>query len=117
MTNTALKIYTAVIALVCTVAIAWSINQSRAAAAWHVEAGSWQAVARRSVAHERLTNRRYRTLAHRYNQLVVGTQRTQRQLLGNLHVAPTAANSIPSTTVPAPTPVGTTTSAPTTHTS
>jgi hypothetical protein len=117
MTNTALKIYTAVIALVCAVAIAWSINQSRAAAAWHLEAGSWQAVARRSVAHDRLTGRRYRTLAQRYNQLVVDTQRAQRRLLGNLHLAPTAPTSISSTTVPAPTPVGTTTSVPTTHTS
>lgn len=117
MTNTALKIYTAVIALVCALAIAWSINQSSAAAAWHVEAGSWQAVAQRSVAHDRLTSRRYRTLAQRYNQLVVGTQRSQRRLLGNLHTAQTAPTSIPSTTVPVPTAVGTTTSVPTTHTS
>src|SRR5438128_2026259 len=34
MTNTALKLYTALIALVCAAAIAWSINQSITPAAW-----------------------------------------------------------------------------------
>ena len=45
MTSTALKLYTAAIAIICAVAIAWSINQSAAASTWRTEVGRWQTVA------------------------------------------------------------------------
>lgn len=115
MTSTALKLYTAVIAVVCAIAIAWSINQSTAAAAWRADVARWQTVARQTVAHDRRTVHRYRKLARRYNQLVVTTHRSQQRLLANLPaVQPTAAAPLPA--APAPTPVATA-SAPTTHTS
>ena len=117
MTSAALKLYTAVIAIVCAAAIAWSINQTTAAATWQSQASQWETVARRTVAHDRHTVRRYRMLAHRYNQLVVDTQRSQKRLLANLQtVQPTAVQPAPSIPAPTTAPVATA-SAPTTHTS
>ena len=125
MTNTALKLYTFVIAITCAVAVAWSINQSNAAAAWRTEAATWQATTQRTVHQNRLTVRRYRRLEHRYNGLVLATRRAQRKLIAQMQasaVAPasSAAAAIPSaasvSVAPAPAPVATT-AAPTTHTS
>jgi hypothetical protein len=115
MTSAALKLYTAVIALVCAAAIAWSIHQSSAAATWQAEAGKWQTVAQQTVAHDRHTVHRYRTLARRYNQIVVRARRSQQRLLAGLPaVQPVSVAQIPS--VSSVTPVATA-STPTTHTS
>jgi hypothetical protein len=123
MTSAALKLYTAATALICAGAIAWSIHQSSAAATWQAEAGKWQTVAQQTVVHDRHTVHRYRTLARRYNQIVVRTRRSQQRLLAGLHAAqPVAVAQVPS--VSSVTPVATasappvaTASAPTTHTS
>lgn len=115
MTSAALKLYTAVTALVCAGAIAWSIHQSSAATTWRAEAGKWQTVAQQTVAHDRHSVHRYRVLARRYNQIVVRTRRSQQRLLAGLHAAqPMSVAQIP--TVSTVTPVATA-STPTTHTS
>ena len=57
MTNTALRIYTTVIALICGGAVAWSIHQSSITTAWQADARSWHALAAQAVAHDRLTTR------------------------------------------------------------
>ena len=115
MTSTALKLYTAAIAIICAVSIAWSINQSAAASTWQSEVARWQTVAHQTVVHDRHTVRQYRTLAHRYNQLVLSTRRSQRRLLANMNTVQTAPVA-PISAAAAPTPVATA-SAPTTHTS
>ena len=130
MTSTALKLYTLVVAVACAGAIAWSISQSTAASAWRAEAASWQATAKQTVVQNRLTVRRYRNLAHRYDQLVIATRRSQRKLIAQMRKASTAASAVPAggsvpasapaapvaASAPAPVPVATT-GAPTTHTS
>ena len=115
MTSAALKLYTAGIAIICAVAIAWSINQSAAASTWRTEVGRWQSVAQQTVAHDRHTVHQYRKLAHRYNQLVLSTRRSQRRLLANMNTVQSAPVAPISALAP-PTP-GATASAPTTHTS
>lgn len=125
MTDTALKVYTAVIALVCFAAIAWSINQTTTANAWSAEAGNWQTTARQTTEHDRQLARQYRRLERRYNRLVVTTRRAQKKLISSMAAAQAAPTSvsggIPASTsvaAPAPVPVATTTTAaPTTHTS
>jgi hypothetical protein len=111
MTNTVLKLYTAVIALLCAGAIAWSIDQSAAAGTWQHEVASWRAVAARSLANERAVAHRYRHLAQRYNRLVRDTRRSQRRLLASVNqtrlaapptVTPTAQVSTGPVAAPAP---------------
>lgn len=115
MTSATLKVYTAVVAVVCAAAIAWSINQSAAAASWQSEVGRWQTVAQSTVVHDRHTVRRYRALARRYNALVASTRRSQRRLLSNLQPVPLSTAAVPAP-VPSPAPVATA-STPATHTS
>jgi hypothetical protein len=112
MTSATLKVYTAVVAVVCAAAIAWSINQSAAAASWRSEVSRWQTVAQSTVVHDRHTVRRYRALARRYNALVVSTRQSQRRLLSNLQPV-----QVPTAPVPAPAAPIATASAPATHTS
>jgi len=126
-TNTVLKLYTLVIAITCAVAVAWSISQSNAAAAWRSEAANWQTTAQQTVAQNRLAVRRYRRLTHRYDHLVVATRKAQRKLIAQMQASSVASVSSPAPAVssgvsvaaapaPAPAPVATAV-APTTHTS
>jgi len=124
MTSTALKLYTTVVAVLCAAAIAWTINQSTAAAAWRNEAFSWQTTVQRTLAREQAVNRRYQRLAVRYNRLVVDTRRSQKRLIARMQTAQAvpaasvgsslAAPAPASVAVPAPAAAP---SAPTTRTS
>lgn len=132
MTNTALRIYTTLIALICGGAVAWSIHQSSIATAWQADARSWHALAGQAVAHDRATARSMRLMVTRYDRLVVRTRRSQRKLLVAIAKAQKAgaaaaaasvpsiptvsAVSLPAASAPAPAPV-TPAPAPTTHTS
>ena len=131
MTNTALRIYTTVIALICGGAVAWSIHQSSIATAWQADATSWHTLAAQAVAHDRATTRNMRLMLTRYNRLVVRTRKSQKKLLVAISKAQKAgaaattsvasapsysAVSLPTASAPAPAPVAPA-PAPTTHTS
>jgi hypothetical protein len=129
MTSTALRIYTAAIALICGAAVAWSIHQSSIASSWQADARSWQGLAARAVAHDRLTARNMHALVARYDRLVVRTRRSQHRLLVTIAKARAgaasaasvpapsfSAASLPAVSAPAPAPVAPA-PAPTTHTS
>jgi hypothetical protein len=129
MTSRALRIYTAAIALICGAAVAWSIHQSSIASAWQADARSWQGLAARAVAHDRLTARNMHLLVARYDRLVVRTRRSQHRLvvtIGRARAGAAAAASapapsfspasLPAASAPAPVPVAPA-PAPTTHTS
>lgn len=97
MTSRGLRLYTAVVAMVCGLAIALGIQSYQAAAAsdhwraaWRAEARSWRSVAHRSIAANAASDRRYRALVGRYNHVVRATRRSQRQLLQALQVARSA---------------------------
>jgi hypothetical protein len=106
MTSTPIRIYTAVVAVVCGIAVAWSIHQSTIAAAWQADSRSWQALARRSVVHDRVTSHRIRRLVVSYNRLVVHTRRSQMHLLADIRKAQRASAAVsvaqPSVYQPAP---------------
>ena len=53
MTSRALRIYTAVIALICGAAVTWSIHQGSIASAWQADARSWHTLAAQAVVHDR----------------------------------------------------------------
>src|SRR5438270_693348 len=55
--------------------------------AWDGEARSWRALARRAVAANTATQRRYHTVALRYNHLVGATKRSQATLVHALQQA------------------------------
>jgi hypothetical protein len=101
MTSPAIRIYTAVVAVVCGIAVAWSIHQSSIAVAWQADSRSWQALAQRSVFHDRVTARRMRRLTARYNKLVVHTRRSEMHLLADIRKAQraSAAVSVPQPSV------------------
>ena len=132
MTNTALRVYTTVIALICGGAVAWSIHQSSITTAWQADARSWHALAASAVTHDRLTTRSMHRLVVRYDRLVVRTRRSQRKLLVSITKAQragaAATATVPTTSystslvaapaVSAPAPVAVAPApAPTTHTS
>jgi hypothetical protein len=100
MTSTALRIYTAAIALICGAAVAWSIHQSSIASSWQADARSWQGLAARAVAHDRLTARNMHALVARYDRLVVRTRRSQHRLL--VTIAKARAGAAAAASVPAP---------------
>jgi hypothetical protein len=114
MTSTAIRIYTVIIAIVCGAALAWSIHQSSVAAAWRADSRSWQVLAQRSVAHDRMTTHGMRQLVGRYNRLVARTRRSERLLLTQVRTArrasatrislpqPTIYQTAPGTAGPAP---------------
>ena len=87
MTNTALRVYTTVIALICGGAVAWSIHQSSITTAWQADARSWHSLAAQAVAHDRLTTRSMHQMVVRYDQLVVRTRRSQHKLLVSIRKA------------------------------
>jgi len=130
MTSMALRIYTAVIALICGAAVAWSIHQNSIASAWQVDSRSWQGLAAQAVAHDRLTARNMHAMVARYDRLIVRTRRSQHRLLVTIAKARAGAAaaasvpsppsfstaSLPAASTPAPAPVAPA-PAPTTHTS
>jgi hypothetical protein len=124
MNSLALRFYTVAVALICGIAIAYTIDQQHQAATWQTEAQGWQQLAARTVQRDRLAHRRIRVLVRRYNQLVVDTRSSQRRLLNAAQQSTALATSSVSTgfsgtagasTVPAPAPV--TAQPPTTATS
>jgi hypothetical protein len=128
MTNTGLRIYTTVIALICGGALAWSIHQSSVATAWQADARSWHGLAAQAVVHDRQTTLRMRTMVAEYDRLVVRTRKSQRKLLkaiaraqrvGAAAVAVPQSAAVTSIAAPAsaPAPVAVPAApAPTTHT-
>lgn len=84
MTSNGLRIYTAVIALICGAAIVWSIHQSTLAASWQGDSRSWHRLAATTVAHDRSTAMQMQRLVVRYNRLVTHTRRSQRRLLADI---------------------------------
>jgi hypothetical protein len=125
MTSTGLRIYTAVIALICGAAVAWSIHQSSLASSWQADARSWHSVAQRTVWHDRQTSTRMRHLVTRYNRLVIRTRRSEQTLLAGIRRAqasgaavPTASFASAAAPIAAPAPVASPAPAPpSTHTS
>jgi hypothetical protein len=132
MTSRGLRLYTAVVAMICGLAIALGIQSYQAAAAsdhwraaWRAEARSWRGVAHRAIAANAASDRRYRGLVVRYNHVVRATRRSQHQLLHALQVArsappppvyapgPVVYHRVPAPAVPASLPAP----APTTRTS
>jgi hypothetical protein len=97
MTSTGLRIYTTIIALICGGAVAWSIHQASLASSWQADAASWHAAAQRTVMHDRVTSRRMRHLAARYNLLVVRTRRSERKLIASIRNAQAGGAALPST--------------------
>jgi hypothetical protein len=100
MTSTALRIYTAAIAIVCGLAVAWSIHQSSIASAWHADARSWHVLAAQAVAHDRLTARSLHATVARYDRLVVRTRRSQHKLL--VAIAKSRAGAVAAASLPSP---------------
>ena len=84
MTSTGLRIYTAVIAVICGAAIVWSIHQSTLAATWQSDSRSWHSLAATTVAHDRQTAMQMQRMVVRYNKLVAHTRRSQRRLLADI---------------------------------
>jgi hypothetical protein len=134
MTNTALRVYTTVVALICGGAVAWSIHQSSITTAWQADARSWHSLAAQAVAHDRAATRSMQRVVVRYDRLIIRTRRSQRKLLVGIRKAqragaaaaaavpaPSFATSLvssPAPTVSAPAPVAVAPApAPTTHTS
>lgn len=102
MASTGIRIYTALIAIICGAAIAWSIHQSSIASAWQADSLSWHAIAQRIVLHDRLTTRQMRRLVVQYDHLVVRTRRSQTRLLADIRKAErvrAASISVPQQTV------------------
>jgi hypothetical protein len=91
MTTTALRIYTAVIALICTAAITFALSAHDRSGRWREQVAYWEEVASRSAHHDRLTSRRMRRLARQYNQLVARTHRSDVRLLRALQAAERAS--------------------------
>ena len=105
MTNSALRVYTTVIALICGGAVAWSIHQSSITTAWQADARSWHTLAAQAVAHDRLTARGMHRLVARYDRLIVRTRRSEHKLLVSIakaQQAGAAARSAPAAASYAP---------------
>jgi hypothetical protein len=131
MANTALRIYTGVVAIVCAAAIAIALHAQSSATAWQSDSRSWQALVQQTVARDKALAVASRKMAKRYNQLVVSTSRSQRKLMAALKHAQTAGaaaavytpqstvyQTVPSSTsAPAPVSTPAPVSPPTTHTS
>ncbi len=101
MTNSALRVYTTVIALICGGAVAWSIHQSSITTAWQADARSWHSLAAQAVTHDRLTTRGMHRLVVRYDRLIVRTRRSEHKLLISIAKAPQAGAAASSATTTA----------------
>jgi hypothetical protein len=119
MTSRALRIYTAVIALICGAAVTWSIHQGSIASAWQADARSWHTLAAQAVVHDRLMTRNLHVTVARYDRLIVRTRRSQHKLLDAIAKARAGAAAqaslpatpsystvpLPAVSAPAPVPV------------
>ena len=81
MTTWALRLYTLVVAIVCTAALAFAIHSQNASTAWKKELHGWKDVADRAAERDQEAARNMRQLANRYNDLVGDTKRSQAKLL------------------------------------
>jgi hypothetical protein len=91
VTSIALRIYTAVVALVCGGAVAYSIDQQRVADAAAAQAATWQAQAFRSASHDAATLYMSRRMVRRYNLLVRRTRASERRLVAALNASRSSA--------------------------
>ena len=87
MTSAAIRVYTAIVALVCTAAITFALSAHDRSQRWSEQAAYWESMAARTAHHDRLTDRSMRRLAVRYHRLVAGTRRSQARLLHALKAA------------------------------
>jgi hypothetical protein len=96
MTTKAIRIYTAVIALICTAAITFALSARDSSGRWREQVAYWEEVASRSAHHDRATSRRMHRLALQYNRLVSRTHRSDVRLLRALQAAQHASTASPS---------------------
>ena len=101
MTNSALRVYTTVIALICGGAVAWSIHQGSITTAWQADARSWHSLAAQTVAHDRVMTRSMHRLVARYDRLIVRTRRSEHKLLVSIAKAQKAGAAASSATATA----------------
>ena len=87
MTTVAIRIYTSIIAVVCTAAIAFALHAQNASAKWRQQVAYWQQSSADTLQHDWRTTTQMRRLMHRYNKLVVQTRRSERRLLAALNDA------------------------------
>jgi hypothetical protein len=87
MTTASIRVYTAIVALICTAAITFALAAHDRADRWRSQVAYWEDAAGRSAHHDRTTAKKMRKLAARYNRLVTGTRRSQARLLRALKAA------------------------------
>ena len=87
MTTAAIRIYTAVVAVICTAAITFALSAHDRSGRWREQVAYWEDMASRSAHHDRATSRHMRRLAVRYNRLVALTHRSDVRLLRALQAA------------------------------
>lgn len=93
MTTVAIRIYTAIVALVCTAALAFALSARDTSGRWREQVAYWERMAGRSQQHDRTTARRIHRLSVRYNRLVAQTRRSQAAMLRALQQARTQGAS------------------------
>ncbi len=93
MTSTAIRIYTAIMALACGGAIVFALQQQHQADTWQSDSRAWQDLVAKSTAQDQLNARRLKLVIHRYNLLVRNTTRSQRKLLAALQQRSSASTS------------------------
>lgn len=81
MTSWGLRLYTLVVAVVCTAALAFAIHSQNVTAAWKKEVRGWKDVAESATEHDRQSVRQLHNLARRYNRLISDTRRSEAGLL------------------------------------
>jgi uncharacterized membrane protein YgcG len=81
VTTVAIRIYTGIIALICTVAVTYALHSQNASARWQKEVGHWQQLSDKALRHDRKMVRTVRRLTNRYNTLVARTRKSERALL------------------------------------
>jgi uncharacterized membrane protein YgcG len=81
VTTVAIRIYTGIIALICTVAVTYALHSQNASAKWQKEVGHWQQLSDKALRHDRKMVRTVRKLTNRYNTLVARTRKSERALL------------------------------------
>jgi hypothetical protein len=113
MTSTALRLYTAVIALVCAVSVVMALHAQSMASGWQSDSRAWQTLVGSTVAHDRAATLAEHRLAVRYDRLVRRTTRSQRRMLAALKRAQSGAatpqqatvyQTVPSAAAPASAP-------------
>ncbi|MDX6545822.1 MAG: hypothetical protein QOG02_1596 [Gaiellales bacterium] len=97
MTTVAIRIYTAIVALVCTAALAFALSARDTSGRWREQVAYWERTASRSQRHDRATARRIHDLSIRYNHLVAETRRSQAAILRALRLARSQGTSAATT--------------------